>query len=168
MKTNTLTAIIRQKVTEEIGQALVELALILPMFLLLLLGAVAVGRLAYASIEVGNAARAGASYAAQNHTTASDTTNISLAATQQAPNITSLSATTSYSCTCESISGTVTSFSSCSKTITNLTTCPSPSRIVETVQVNTSAPVDTAFRFPLLGIPSSITLQGQAIMRVEQ
>jgi Flp pilus assembly protein TadG len=138
----------------------------LPVFLLLLLGAVEIGRLAYASIEVGNAARAGASYAAQNHTTASDTTNISLAATQEAPNITSLTATTSYSCSCESVSGTVTTLSSCSNTVTNLTTCPSPSRIVETVQVNTSASVDTAFHFP--AIPNSVTMQGQAIMRVEQ
>jgi Flp pilus assembly protein TadG len=151
---------------EDAGQSLVELALVLPLFVLLLFGAVEVARLAYASIEVGNAARAGASYAAQNHTTASDTTNISLAATNEAPNITSLSATTSYSCSCESSTGTVTSFSSCVNTVTNLTTCPSPSRIVETVTVNTSAPVDTAFHFP--GIPNSITLQGQAIMRVEQ
>jgi Flp pilus assembly protein TadG len=166
MNTKTRTPIIRQRPMEDAGQSLVELALVLPLFVLLLFGAVEVARLAYASIEVGNAARAGASYAAQNHTTASDTTNISLAATNEAPNITSLSATTSYSCSCESSTGTVTSFSSCVNTVTNLTTCPSPSRIVETVTVNTSAPVDTAFHFP--GIPNSITLQGQAIMRVEQ
>jgi Flp pilus assembly protein TadG len=166
MNTKTRTPIIRQRPTEDAGQSLVELALVLPLFVLLLFGAVEVARLAYASIEVGNAARAGASYAAQNHTTASDTTNISLAATNEAPDITSLSATTSYSCSCESSTGTVTSFSSCSNTVTNLTTCASPSRIVETVTVNTSAPVDTAFHFP--GIPNSITLQGQAIMRVEQ
>lgn len=166
MKTKSRTPIIRQKLPEDAGQSLVELALVLPMFVLLLFGAVEVGRLAYASIEVNNAARAGASYAAQNHTTASDAPNISLAATQEAPDITSLSATTTLSCSCEDSTGNVTTFSSCSKTITNLTTCPSPSRIVETVTVNTSAPVDTAFHFP--AIPNSITLTGQASMRVEQ
>jgi Flp pilus assembly protein TadG len=166
MNTKTKTPIIRQRSTEDAGQSLVELALVLPLFVLLLFGAVEVARLAYASIEVGNAARAGASYAAQNHTTASDTTNIRLAATNEAPNITSLSATPSHSCSCESSTGTVTSFSSCSSTVTNLTTCASPSRIVETVTVTTSAPVNTAFHFP--GIPNSITLQGQATMRVEQ
>jgi Flp pilus assembly protein TadG len=166
MKTTNRNPIIRQKLAEDAGQSLVELALVLPLFVLLLFGAVEVARLAYASIEVNNAARAGASYAAQNHTTASDTTNISLAATNEAPNITSMSATTSYSCYCESSTGTITSLSSCSSGVTNLTTCASPSRIVETVTVNTSAPVDTAFHFP--GIPNSITLQGQAMIRVEQ
>ena len=62
------------------GQAFVELALILPVFLLLLVGTAEVGRLTYASIEVSNAARAGVAYAAQSHTTAQDTTNIQAAA----------------------------------------------------------------------------------------
>src|SRR4030095_9748075 len=49
----------------QIGQALVELALILPMVLLLLLGVIELGRYAYISVLVGNAARAGALYGAQ-------------------------------------------------------------------------------------------------------
>jgi len=151
---------------EDKGQAFVELALVLPIFILLLVGAVEVGRLAYASIEVSNAARAGVAYAAQSHTTAQDTANIKTAATNDAPEITSLTAATSYSCSCESSTGTITAFSSCSNTVTNLTTCLSPSRIVVDVQVTTTAQVNTIFHFP--GIPSTVTLNGYATTRTEQ
>ncbi len=146
------------------GQAFVELALVLPIFILLFVGAVEIGRLAYASIEVSNAARAGVAYAAQNHTTAQDSTNITLAATQDAPDITSLTATPSYSCSCESSTGTMTAPAGCA-TVT-LISCSSPSRIVVYVQVTTQAPVNTLFGFP--GIASSVTLRGFASMRTEQ
>jgi Flp pilus assembly protein TadG len=158
---------LRDHLCESGGQAFVELALVLPIFILLLIGAVEVGRLAYASIEVSNAARAGAAYGAQTGTTASDFTNIQLAATQDAPDVTSLSATPSLSCSCESSAGAITTFSSCSNTVTNLTTCPSPSRIIQTLHVTTTAQVNTLFH-AVPGIPSTVTLQGQAIMRVQQ
>jgi Flp pilus assembly protein TadG len=156
----------RRRLREDIGQAFVELALVLPIFILLTVGIAEIGRLAYASIEVSNAARAGVAYAAQNHTTAQDTPTITTAAQNDAPNITNNKATPSYSCSCEGSTGTITAFSSCSNTVTNLTTCPSPSRIVLYVQVNTWADVNTLFNYP--GIPSSITLRGSANMRVEQ
>ncbi len=158
---------LRHYLREDIGQAFVELALILPVFVLLLVGAAEVGRLAYASIEVNNAARAGVAYAAQNHTTASDTSStggIVLAATSEAPEVTSMTATATLSCSCESSTGTMPTPGSC--TGVTLTSCASPSRIVEFVQVNTTAPVSTNFHFP--GIPSSVTLRGYAIMRVQQ
>jgi Flp pilus assembly protein TadG len=157
---------LRQNRWDDRGQAFIELALVFPIFILLLVGAVEVGRLAYASIEVSNAARAGVSYAAQTSATAADTTNIQLAATQDAPNLTSISALASHSCSCESSAGVITAFSSCSIAITNLTSCPSPSRIIQYVQVQTTAPVATLFHFP--GIPSTVTLRGFAVMRVEQ
>jgi Flp pilus assembly protein TadG len=150
------------------GQAFVELALVLPVFMMLLVGVVVVGRLAYASIEVSNAARAGAAYAAQTSTTAADSTNITLAAKQDGSNIISsdLTVTPTYSCSCESNTGTIASLNSCSSADANLTTCGGTSRIVVVVQVNTSAPVGTLFHLP--GIPSTVTLRGQAIMKVQQ
>jgi len=155
----------------ETGQAFVELALVLPMLLLIIVGAAELGRLAYAAIEVNNAARAGVAYAAQSHITANDTNSIQLAATkeaatQDAADISGLTVTVSQSCSCESSAGVMTSFASCDKTVTNLTTCPSPSRIVEYVQVQTSASVNTLFHLP--GIPNTVTMQGNANMRVEQ
>ncbi|MGB8477540.1 MAG: TadE/TadG family type IV pilus assembly protein [Acidobacteriaceae bacterium] len=142
----------------DLGQALVELALMFPIFILLLVGAAEFGRLAYASIEVSNAARAGASYGSQNHITASDFPNIELAATTDALNVSGVTATAANSCACSS-GGTVT----CS---TALTSCPSPARIIEYVQVNTTGTVDPLFHYP--GLPTTFTLTGQAIMRVEQ
>jgi len=158
---------LRHVLHEDIGQAFVELALVFPIFILLLVGAAEVGRLAYASIEVNNAARAGVAYAAQNHTTASDTGStggIVSAATAEAPQVTSMTATATLSCSCETSTGTLPAPGSC--TGVTLTSCASPSRIVEFVQVNTTAPVSTIFHFP--GIPSSVTLQGNATMRVVQ
>jgi Flp pilus assembly protein TadG len=156
----------RGHLQEDKGQAFVELALVLPIFILLLVGAAEIGRLAYASIEVSNAARAGVAYAAQNHTTAQDSTNIQTAASSDAPNITTLTATPTYSCSCESTTGGMTAPGSCTGISTAAGSCPSPSRIVLYVQVTTSAPVNTLFNYP--GIPSSITLRGFANMRVEQ
>lgn len=148
-----------RKSGNDAGQAFVELALVLPIFILLLLGAAELGRLAYASIEVSNAARAGVAYGAQNHITASDIAGIRLAATQDATNIASMGTpAVIQSCSC-SDGTTIT----CANAGTN---CVSPARIIEYVQVNTSATVNTAFHYP--GIPNTITLNGQAIMRVEQ
>ena len=161
------TPMFRHNLREDKGQAFVELALILPVFVLLLLGAAEVGRLAYAAIEVNNAARAGVAYAAQTHTTASDTSSTGgtvLAAQTEAPDITTLTATATLFCSCESSTGTLPAPGSC--TGVTLTSCPSPSRIVEFVQVNTTAPVNTVFHFP--GIPNSVTFQGKATMRVVQ
>jgi Flp pilus assembly protein TadG len=148
------------------GQAFVELALVLPIFILLLVGIAEVGRLAYASIEVSNAARAGVAYAAQSHTTAQDSANIQQAASNDAPDITSLTATPSSSCACETSAGVMGAPVACTAISTATASCPSPSRIVLYVQVTTSAPVNTIFHFP--GIPSTVTLRGFASMRAEQ
>jgi Flp pilus assembly protein TadG len=140
------------------GQALVELALTFPIFILLLVGAAEFGRLAYAAIEVSNAARAGASYGSLTHITAADFPNIKLMATKDAANLTGVVATAADFCQC-STGGTIT----CSSA---LIACPSPARIIEYVQVNTTATVGPLFHYP--GLPHTFTVTGQAIMRVEQ
>ncbi len=162
----------RIPVREDAGQAFVELALILPVFILLLVGAVEVGRIAYADIEVSNAARAGVAYAMQGHSTvaASEYTNIENAAKRDAPDIHSLQVDPPIlTCYCESSAGATTAIATCDPTAANganLTTCPSPSSIVIYVEVDTHAQIDTAFHFP--GIPNLLTLRGKAVMRVEQ
>ena len=148
----------RNAARDDKGQAFVELALVLPIFILLLVGTAEVGRIAFASIEVSNAARAGVSYGAQNHSTASDTSGIQTAATQDGPDLTDLQAVATQACTCSS--GTSIT---CANAGTN---CLAPNRIIEYVQVQTSAVVGTVFKFP--GIPNSITLRGYAMMRVAQ
>lgn len=141
------------------GQALVELALLMPIFILLILGAAEFGRLAYAAIEVSNAARAGVAYGAQTHITASDGAGMTAAALADAPNVSTISVSSvSNFCVC-STGG--------SLTCTNaLASCPSPARVIEYVQVNTTANVNPLIHVP--GLPNTFTLHGQAIMRVLQ
>jgi PKD repeat protein len=60
--------VLRRRTPRTRGQSLVEFALILPVFLLFLLGAVDFGRAFYTYIEVTNGAREGTAYAAANPT----------------------------------------------------------------------------------------------------
>lgn len=138
------------------GQALIETALSLSLLVLLLLGAAEFGRLAYAAIEVANAARAGAAYATQNTGTASDGPGIQTAAQNDAPNLSGLTATSSISCICSDGS---------SASCTDNTAC-STSHVVETVTINTQASFDPLIHVP--GLPATYTLRGQAVQKCLQ
>lgn len=155
-------------VCDDIGQAFVELALVLPIFILLVVGGVEIGRLAYADIEVSNAARAGVAYAMQSSSKASDTAGIKNAAKQDALELPGLVVNNdgppTLTCYCETAG--VATAKSCTTISTDAGSCPSPSVIAEYVQVDTSALIDTAFHFP--GIPNTLTLRGKSIMRVER
>lgn len=148
--------------TGDAGQALVELALVLPVLFLLLIGAAEFGRLAYAAIEVANAARAGVAYGAQNIIAAADIPNIKLAATRDAANFAAgtMTVTASSSCACSSAPSTLVACS------TALTSCAATSRILNYVQVNTAATIDPLIHVP--GLPSTYALNGQAMMRVAE
>jgi len=137
------------------GQALVEMAVILPVALMLLAGIVEIGRYANASIVVSHAARAGVQYAAQNRVTASETSNIIQAAKNDAPGVTSLTVTPSVYCTCADGSS-----STCQST-----DCQG-SRIIEYTKVNTQTDLQSLFHYP--GFPQSFQVKGQAVLRVSQ
>src|SRR5271155_3125525 len=87
------------------GQALVELALMFPLFILMLVGAAEFGRLAFAGIEVSNAARAGVQYGAQSTVMGSDNAGMQQAAVQDAANLAGLTATASHFCACSNGGG---------------------------------------------------------------
>jgi Flp pilus assembly protein TadG len=135
------------------GGSLVELALLLPVFMLLLLGALDLGRAYYLAIEVAGAAQAAAAYGSQNPT---DTTGISAAASDDAPNVPSLSVQTpTYGCECSDGS----SYSSnCSST----PTC-SGKTVVYRVNVTVNGTYTSLFPWP--GVPSSFSLTSSASMR---
>jgi Flp pilus assembly protein TadG len=156
------TLTLRAALADNFGGALVDLAAIIPIFSLLLIGMFEFGRLAYFSIEVSNAARAGAAYAAQSDATSTYTAGIQTAAQNDAPNltnITTLTVTPTTVCQCDN-SGTFTTMTSCTAT------CSSPGRVITYAQVNTSASVGGVISLPQF--PISYTLTGQAIMRVNQ
>ena len=136
------------------GQALIETAVTVSLYALLLLGVSEFGRLAFAAIEVANAASAGARYAATTGE-AADSTGIANAAANDAGNLTGLTTTSSYSCICSDGSSSTCGNGDCST-----------SHIVETVTVNTQVSFDPLFHLP--GLPKTFTLKGQAVEKCLQ
>jgi Flp pilus assembly protein TadG len=143
------------------GTSVLEMALLTPVLLLLLLGIIEIGRYAELSILVANAARAGAQYGAQNLVTAADNSGIESAALSDGENIPGLSASTIAPQALCGCSGTPPSTCSVSPP-----TCTAPSHLLVYVQVNTTGTFTSLFRYP--GIPSPITVNGMAQMRVAQ
>jgi Flp pilus assembly protein TadG len=137
------------------GQSAVELAVAVPLLLLLLLAGTDFGRIFYMSSGVASAARAGAQYGSQSVITAANAAGMVAAAKTDGSNVTAMTATASQ-CTCA--------------TSSTVTACPSgyctsaPQATFVTVQ--TSVVFQTLVTYP--GIPSSTTLAGKAIMQVEQ
>src|SRR6185437_7272778 len=166
------------------GSAFVELALVLPILTLVLIGAAELGRMAYFAIEVSDAARAGVAYGAQSAATAPDTVNIAIAARAAAPDLPStLSVSSNDPCTCETVTTSTGTVVTTPIPLTNcggnpapnppvISYCPASTTagtvtfVVNYVQVSTSATVSTMFNYP--GIPSSFTLNGFSKMRVLQ
>lgn len=138
------------------GQALVELALTLPLFFLVLLGIAELARVVYVLLEVTNAAEAAVRYGAQNSTTASDVAGIQQAAQSDAANITL--DTPSVISTCGCIDGSA-SGSSCNKF-----SCASGAAAVEILYITTSETFDPLIHVP--GLPDKFTLYGRAQQRV--
>jgi Flp pilus assembly protein TadG len=162
------------------GQALLEMALVIPMLLLLALGVIEIGRYAYIAILVGNAARAGAAYGAQSGQQASDSTGIQNAAqydfagstssnnTPPPPTnglaATTLTVTSIASCGCDS-AGSITTYA-CNTSLGNADpgVCPAGSRWIVFVSVTANGTFNSLFNYP--GIPSSITISRTATIPV--
>src|ERR1700722_20239127 len=68
------------------GQSLIEVAFLTPLLLSLMVGSIEMGRYAYLSILVGNAARAGAAYGSQSLALSVDASGIQTAATNDFQN----------------------------------------------------------------------------------
>jgi Flp pilus assembly protein TadG len=142
----------------EEGSALVELALSVPILSFMLLGATEFARVAYAGIEVNNAAHAAAVYASSSQAAATDSTGITNAATSDSGNLTGGNAVSvtsvDRSCTCSNTSYTPTSCSD------NSTCFDHNSAMITTVTVQTQATYSPIIRIP--GSPTSFTLHGQS------
>jgi len=141
----------------ESGQTILEVALLIPVLLLLAVGIIEIGRYAYFSILVANAARAGAQYGAQSLATAADTAGIQTAAKNDGQNLAGLTVTSQQECGCTGSS----IGSSCPAT-----SCSSPNHPLVYVEVSTSGKFNSLFKYP--GIPTSITVNSTELMRVAQ
>jgi Flp pilus assembly protein TadG len=167
----------RQNLLSQSGQALVEVALTLPLLLLLLMGVIELGRYAYISILVGNSARAGAAYGAQSGGTSGDTAGITLAAKNDFQNngqkLSKLTVNSVVSCGCDN-AGTLTvdytSSPDCSDATNpalgaTIAACVPGGHWVAMVAVTSSGTFNSIFN--AFGIPTSITLSKTATMRVQ-
>jgi Flp pilus assembly protein TadG len=150
------------------GQSLVELALLTPLLLLLLIGTVEMGRYAYISILVANAARAGAAYGAQSLRQSVDLTDIQTAADNDFQNngliTSSLTVTSSTSCGCDS-GGTIASAGCNNPPNVTAGMCTAGHWVVM-VSVTASGTFTSLFKYP--GIPQSLAMTHTATMRVVQ
>jgi hypothetical protein len=139
----------------EQGQSLLEVAFVVPVLLLLMVGLIEIGRFAFYAVLVSNAAHAGAQYGAQSLITSADISGITHAAQHdgQIPGIPM----------------TVAPIQQCGCSATTLGGCPTGGGCANPlvyVEVTTSETVPAMFHYP--GIPPSIVLTSTVKMRVSQ
>jgi Flp pilus assembly protein TadG len=140
----------------ESGQSLAEIALLTPLLLLLLVGTIEIGRFAYYSIEVSNAARAAVQYGAQNLADSKDSQGLLRAAQHDAPEVSGLNLNSQDLC-------------ACSESPASFVGCPAKNcagRPVVFLQVDTTATISPLLSYP--GMPAAFTANGHAVMRVAQ
>ena len=139
------------------GQSLVEFVLIVLLLLVLLVGAIEIGRAAYYAIAVTNASRAAVQYGAQNTATAAKTTEIKQAAVDDfgSPMLSPDNVTKSFFYTWED--GTP---ADCD----NIDCNASGNRFISYLKVTTQMQLTSLIGFP--GVPASFSLNGEANMRI--
>jgi Flp pilus assembly protein TadG len=157
------------------GQAIVELALVLPILLALTLGGIEMGRYAYIGILIGNAARAGAAYGAQSNVQSVDTNGITNAArydfagTTSSSTIktngqlyTSLTITSAVTCGCDS-AGTITTAGCTTATNPTAGSCATGRWVVK-LSVTASGSFNSLFSYP--GVPNPFVISRTATLPV--
>jgi Flp pilus assembly protein TadG len=167
------------KAGAEQGQALVEFTLMVPLLFLLIVNAVNFGGWLYSWVAVGNAARAGADYAAMGaasvdfpiEPTAANVVSMVQTETSSLPNWTTSNPTITA---CQRYNGATTLLNSTSACPVGVTTLPDdPEGLAYTllaVDVTyTYSPFIPLFQFPSLGIYATIPptpIHRRAVMRV--
>ncbi len=147
------------------GNSMVELALLVSLFgAPMLVGTSEVAFLTYDSIEVTNAAHAGAMYGMISSTFAADSSGVTAAAQAEAPDIGStvnVTPTIYYACSA-AVDGTQYS----TQTAANTACTGTGNHSLEFIQVVTSATITSPFQFS--GLPKTVTFGGTSIMEVQE
>ena len=137
------------------GQAIVELALLIFLLMIILMGLIDFARVFHAAVTVADAARAGAQYGARNNTFSGDFAGMSTAAEEDAVNLADgIVATTERYCKCQD--GTD------ADCLTD--TCPEGAPQIY-VQVRAGYTFETLTQFPLL--PKSVGMDYPITIRVQ-
>jgi Flp pilus assembly protein TadG len=147
------------------GSALVELAVCLPLLVLLMVGATDFARVFYTSIELNSASRAGAQYGASNLARSGSISGMQIAATS-AVNITGVTAVATRTCQCADDAGTFSALAGGTTCATDVaTSCPSKHRVV-TVTVTASKTFTSFSNYG--GLFSPVELSRTATLRVSE
>jgi Flp pilus assembly protein TadG len=148
----------------ETGAAFVELVVTLPVLVALLIGTADFARVFYTSIELTNAARAGAQYGASNLGASGDYAGMQSVA-MSSVNISGVTVPTKRrDCQCALADGSFPDTVLCEDPAA--TACPSPKFRVITVTVTARATYSTISRYP--GIPRTLTIDRTSVMRVTE
>lgn len=142
------------------GSAAVELAVVLPVLLLLVMGVVDFGHIFVTSVAVANAARSGAQYGAQNTATSGDNTGMNNAATTDFPAaLGTLTVNSQRQCRCSSGDAPVTGVACATLT------CGTYGEPRVFVEVTANQSVNLLFRYP--GFAATIPVVRTATVRVQ-
>lgn len=134
-----------------------EMAILAPFLLVLLVSIIDIGRLERYDTIVGNSARAGVQYGAQNVTTALDFIGQKAAAQNDAQSLSGLTESTNTYCQCSDASP---------ATCLPPSTCPTGTHMLEYVSVTATYSFKTLFNYHV--IPSTIPLTRTETMQVAQ
>lgn len=135
------------------GIVAIEFALVAPLILLLLAGALDFGRLVRTSVCVADAARAGAQYGSLTFANSSDISGMQTAALNAAPDVTGMTATAVKSCQCPGGASV-----SCGGSCTG-------GKMMVYVQVTAQVTCNAVFSYP--GLPFSGAVSSRASMRAQ-
>ena len=139
----------RPAVREDDGQALIETALSVLFFVFLIFGTTEFVRLAYAAIEVSNAAKAGVEYATAKAANSNDSGGVQNAASAEASNITVTATVQPLSTICSDGSA-----------YNTTSGCAAGTFAETTVTVTTTTTFNPVIH--IVGFPNTFTLTGQA------
>ena len=153
--TTTFAARWRDGTRSDSGTSLVEMAIVLPLLALMVLGVADFGRILYHAITLSHAARAGAAYGAQGNGFAGSVAGIQEAAEAEAQNISPIVVTSERLCEC-------TGGASVSCTTSTCGGYGPPRAFVEVTATQTFT---TFVAYP--GIPDSVPLSRTAKVRLQ-
>lgn len=159
--------LLRGRWRSEAGGALVELAVALPVLVVVFAATIDFARVFYTSMALTNAARAGTQYGAHNLAQSGDLTTMRTRA-EGATNTTGMTAVASRLCQCASNTGAFSATAGTANDCTSLepAACPQGHRVI-TVTVTVTKTFTTIITgFP--AIPGSVNLSRTATMRVHQ
>jgi Flp pilus assembly protein TadG len=144
------------------GQGAVELALAMPLLVLLLFVVCQFARVFYVAMGVASAARAGVQYGAQSYVKAVDTTGMNAAATSDGRNIPGITASSTHFCMCDGAQCSPSQSDPCVVSCSAPpSTCTEPKVFV---QVTTTATFRTGVSW---GLPSTIPLSSVAVLQAQ-